>query len=56
MVSGQSASIKYGKDYKTVKFNPENFSYYALHITFTVRLPVETNAIKLLGLQLDSHL
>ena len=37
---------------KIVKSNPANFSYSALHITFTDHLPVETNA----GLQLNSHL
>jgi hypothetical protein len=41
---------------KMVKFTRANFSYSTLHITFTEHLPVETNALKFLGLlgpQLD---
>ena len=41
---------------KIVKFTPANFSYSPLHVTFAEHLPVETNAIKFLGLQLDSRL
>jgi len=51
MVSGQSASIKYG-----MKLTPANFSYSPLFLTFAEHLPVETNAVKFLGLQLDSQL
>ena len=40
---------------KIVKFTP-NFSYSPLHVTFAEHLPVETNAIKFLGLQLDNQL
>ena len=41
-----------------VKFTPSNFSFSPLHIyiTFAEHLPVETNAIKFFGLQLDSQL
>ena len=41
---------------KVVKFTPAYFSYSTLHITFTEHLPVKTNAIKFLGLQLDRQL
>jgi hypothetical protein len=41
---------------KTVKFTPENFSYSALHISFAEHFPVKTNAIKFLGLPLDSQI
>jgi len=33
-----------------------NFSYSPLFLTFAEHLPVETNAVKFLGLQLDSQL
>jgi hypothetical protein len=44
---------------KIVKFTPakcSNFSYFPLHITISEILPVETNAVNFLGLQLDSQL
>jgi hypothetical protein len=41
---------------KIVKFTCANFSYSPLHITFCENLPVKTNAINFLGLQLDSQL
>lgn len=40
---------------KTVKSNPANLSYSALHIAFNDHLQVETNDIKLFGLQMDSR-
>jgi hypothetical protein len=40
--------------FKTVKFTPSNFLYSPWHITFAEPLPVETNAIKAFGLQLDN--
>ena len=39
---------------KVVKFTPENLSYSPLHMTFAEHLPVETNVIKFLGLQMDN--
>jgi hypothetical protein len=41
---------------KIVKFTPANFSHSPLRITFGENLPVKTNAIHLLCLQLDSQL
>jgi hypothetical protein len=41
---------------KIVKFTPENLSYSSLHITFAEQLPVKTNAVTFLGLQLDNQL
>jgi hypothetical protein len=41
---------------KIVKFTPSEFSYFPLHVTFAEHLPVETNGIKFVGLQLDSQL
>jgi hypothetical protein len=44
---------------KIVKFTPanfSNFSYFPLHITIGEILPVETNAVNFLGLELDSQL
>ena len=38
---------------KIVKFTPADFSYSTLHTTCTEHLPVKTNALKFLGLQLD---
>jgi len=39
-----------------VKFTPTNFSYFVLFLTFAEHLPVKTNAIKFLGLQLEGQL
>jgi len=39
---------------KIIKFTPANFSYSPLHIAFTEYLLLETNAIKFLGLQMES--
>jgi hypothetical protein len=39
---------------KIIKFTPVNFSYSPLNIAFTEHLLVETNAIKFLGLQMES--
>ena len=44
------------KKTKIIKFTLANFSYSPLHMTFAEHLPVETNAIKFLDLQLDSRL
>jgi hypothetical protein len=41
---------------KVVKHTSANFLYSPLHMTFAGHLPVETNVIKFLGLQLDSQL
>jgi hypothetical protein len=38
-----------------VKLTPANFSYFLLLLTFAEHLPVKTNAIKFLGLQLDCN-
>ena len=41
---------------KIVKFIPWNFSYFSLHITFAEHMPVGTNAMKSLVLQVDSQI
>jgi len=40
---------------KVIKFTPSNFSYSPWHINFAEKFPVETNAMKFLGLQMDSQ-
>jgi len=39
-----------------VKLTPANFSDFVLLLTFAEHLPVKTNAVKFLGLQLDGQL
>lgn len=38
---------------KIIEFTPANIYYLPLHITFTEHLPVETNVIKFVGIQLS---
>ena len=55
MVSGQSGSKNMEK-IKVVKFIPVNFKCSPSYMTFAVNLPVETNVIKHLSLQMDSQI
>jgi len=48
--------VLYMEKIEVVKFTPANLSYSPLHMTFAEQLPVETNVIKFLGLQMDSQI
>jgi len=39
---------------KIEKFTPSNFSYFPWHINFAGQFPGETNAMKSIGLQMES--
>ena len=51
-----SQLVKNMKKATIVQITPSNFLYSPLHITFAEHLPIATNAIKCLGLQLGSQL
>jgi hypothetical protein len=54
MVSGKVVCIKCTTH--AVQFTPQKVHYYPLHLTYADQILVETDTVKFLGLQLDSHL
>jgi hypothetical protein len=55
MVSGKLVCIKCTQN-TAVQFTPLTVRYYPLNLTYADQIFVETNTVKFLGLQLDSHI